>query len=135
MNIRQLNNVDSALFYGNVPARCVHITFTLTDTFGEPVDVWDSETGERIYGCVKVVTDTHGRFAVNLWPNDRGNIPTRWKSEIDEVESSAFLGLMPSGTAPLTWYQFFTGNFSGTPGSGLIDDQGNIDSLGNIDSI
>ena len=102
---RPVNNTGQPLTGpGGVLLSTTNITFTLVDTRGVAVAAIDALTSERVVGSVSVTTDGAGEFSVNLWPNDRGNIQTRYKVEVDYPGVESFMAALPydDGSA-LSW--------------------------------
>ena len=115
LTLRTITNVGSPLYdidgslLVNVP-----VTFILVDNVNNTVDTFDIETEERITGFTTVVTDQNGEFSASLWPNDRGEMPTRYLCRVPNcIDFSASL---THSTLPISWLEFKT---SGRPLSAL----------------
>ncbi len=82
------------------------IKFTLVNVNGQPVAAFDGTTGARVLGIVETTTDSNGEFSVNLWPNDRGDVFTKYICTINYSDVNQFSAQVPSGNAALSWLDF-----------------------------
>lgn len=88
------------------------VTFTLETLNGDPVDVWDATTYERVVGVITATTDATGVFSVDLWPNNRGNQQTQYLCHVDHPSVRDFRASVDEGESDLTWVAFMA---AGTP--------------------
>jgi hypothetical protein len=105
--LRTLSNSSTPLYGpGGVAYAGATIVFTLVDIAGRGVDVW--EAGGRVVGIVRATTDANGVFSVDLWPNDRGYIATRYACRViaSGVVVADFVAAVPSGSTTLSWLDF-----------------------------
>ena len=83
------------------------IVFWLADSSGRQTDAWDATTKERVGGDpITVVTDAQGEFSVDLWPNSRGNRPTRYKCRVQSDGFREFAGVVDDVVGDLLWVDF-----------------------------
>ncbi len=88
----------------------VKIHFQLMDTGGRPSDAWDATTNERVGGeTVVATTDAAGEFAVELWPNTRGNRATKYKCRVQFDGFREFSGIVEDVPGDLQWVDFMLG--------------------------
>lgn len=110
---RSVSNVGYPLVSPNgTILKNTHVIFTLVNSDGVPVDVWDATTHERVVGVVDVTTDINGEFSVALWPNDRGNLATQYLCHVSASGVLDFISSVASGGTTLSWIDFMT---NGTP--------------------
>lgn len=104
---RIINNTAAPLVSPDgTPIPGVSIIFTLVDSLGNATTAFDSTTGERVVDKKIVYTDISGIFTVALWPNDRGDVATSYKCEVNLPNVPAFTAALASGATPISWIDF-----------------------------
>ena len=95
----------------------VHVSFQLVDRYGVETDVWDALTHERVGGePIVATTNEDGEFSVDLWPNSRGNRPTRYRCTVDHSAFKAFIGTVDDlSLDPLQWVEFMAASATIAP--------------------
>jgi hypothetical protein len=85
----------------------VRISFILVgETSNNPIDVFDAETGERIFGEVVIVTDSKGEFEVELFPNDLGDMASSYFVKVNSNYVADFKAALLDGAEPISFYDF-----------------------------
>ena len=95
----------------------VHVSFQLVDRYGVETDVWDALTHERVGGePIVATTNEDGEFSIDLWPNSRGNRPTRYRCTVDHPAFKAFSGTVDDlSLGPLQWVEFMAASATIAP--------------------
>ena len=95
----------------------VHVSFQLVDRYGVETDVWDALTHERVGGePIVATTNEDGEFSIDLWPNSRGNRPTRYRCTVDHPAFKAFSGTVDHlSLDPLQWVEFMAASATIAP--------------------
>lgn len=95
----------------------VHVSFQLVDRYGVETDVWDALTHERVGGePIVATTNEDGEFSIDLWPNSRGNLPTRYRCTVDHPAFKAFSGTVDHlSLDPLQWVEFMAASATIAP--------------------
>lgn len=86
----------------------VRVSFQLVDSYGVATTSWDALTHEAVVGQpIVATTDEDGEFSVDLWPNSRGNPPTRYRCTVDHPAFKTFSGTVDDlSLGPLQWVEF-----------------------------
>lgn len=105
---RTITNTGSPLYTPDgILLTNIAITFELVDNKGMRISSWDAITGENIVGdAVNVTTDAQGEFSVHLWPNTRGNKPTRYLCTVHHPNFRPFFGAVEDVPGELPWVYF-----------------------------
>lgn len=104
---RQINNVGQPILGPNgKPLVGIVLRFTLVDELYHPVSAFDIETKQKIVGETRVKTNAKGEFAVNLWPNTRGDKKTLYLVHSDTASVERFASVLVEGVDPISLFDF-----------------------------
>ena len=108
LTIRTITNAGAPLYSPSGDLLVgTSIVFWLADSSGRQTDAWDATTKERVGGDpITAVTDAQGEFSVDLWPNSRGNRPTRYKCRVQSDGFREFAGVVDDVVGDLSWVDF-----------------------------